>query len=69
MKNSGKRAFSFENATKNRPPEVVKLRSMNSPGAAGQMVRKGVMRGTKHGCAYHMPLHGCPKTNKRRCGE
>jgi hypothetical protein len=42
-KKSGKRAFSLDNATKNRPPEVVKLRSKNSPGAAGQMVRTGVM--------------------------
>ena len=42
-KKSGKRAFSFENAAKNIPPEVVKLRSKNSPGAAGQMVRTGVM--------------------------
>ena len=41
--NSGKRAFSYENATKNIPPEVVKQRSKNSPGAAGQMVRTGVM--------------------------
>ena len=40
---SGKRAFSVENAIKNKPPEVVKLRSKNSPGAAGQMVRTGVM--------------------------
>ena len=66
---TGKRAFSFDNATKNIPPEVVKLRSKNSQGAAGQMVRTGVMWGTNHGCAYQMPLHGCPKTNKRRCGE
>ena len=40
---SGKRAFSIDYATKNIPPEVVKLRSKNSPGAAGQMVRTGVM--------------------------
>jgi hypothetical protein len=40
---TGKRAFSLEIAAKNIPPEVVKLRSKNSQGAAGQMVRAGVM--------------------------
>ncbi|MBK8518438.1 MAG: hypothetical protein IPL55_19785 [Saprospiraceae bacterium] len=40
---SGKTALSHDNATKNIPPEVVKLRSKNSQGAAGQMVRTGVM--------------------------
>jgi len=40
---NGKRAFSIDYATKNIPPEVVKLRSKNSPGAAGQMVRTGGM--------------------------
>ena len=40
---TGKRAFSLDYAIKNIPPEVVKLRSKNSPGAAGQMVRTGVM--------------------------
>jgi Sec7-like guanine-nucleotide exchange factor len=39
----GKRAFSVEIAAKIIPPEVVKLRSKNSQGAAGQMVRTGVM--------------------------
>jgi len=43
MKESGKRAISLDYATKNIPPEVVKLRSKKSPGAAGQMMRKGVM--------------------------
>ncbi len=43
MIKSGKGAFSFENAIKNIPPEVVKLRSNNSPGAAGQMVRTEVI--------------------------
>ena len=43
MKKSGKRAFSVENAIKNIPPEVVKLRSKSSPGAAVQMVRTEVM--------------------------
>ena len=41
--NTGKTALSFENAAKNIPLEVVKLRSKNSSGAAGQMVRTGVM--------------------------
>ena len=40
---SGKSALSLEIAAKNIPPEVVKLRSKNSSGAAGQMVRTGVM--------------------------
>jgi hypothetical protein len=40
---TGKRAFSFDNATKNIPPEVVKLRSKNSQGAAVQKVRTEVM--------------------------
>jgi hypothetical protein len=43
MKKTGKRAFSIDYATKNMPPEVVKQRSKNTPGAAGQMVRAGVM--------------------------
>ncbi|MBK7635059.1 MAG: hypothetical protein IPJ13_12870 [Saprospiraceae bacterium] len=44
MKKPGKTAFlSLDNAAKNIPPEVVKLRSKNSPGAAGQMVRTGEM--------------------------
>jgi hypothetical protein len=43
MKNSGKRAFSVDFAAKNKPPEVVKLRSKSSQGAAVQMVRTEVM--------------------------
>ena len=43
MKITGKRAFSLDYAAKNIPPVVVKLGSKNSPGAAGQMVRTGVM--------------------------
>ena len=43
MKNSGKTALSLDHAIKNIPPEVVKLRSKNSPGAAGQMVRTEVI--------------------------
>ena len=43
MKKTGKTAMGLEYAIKNKPPEVVKLRSKNSPGVAGQMVRVGVM--------------------------
>ena len=43
MKKTGKTALSLDYAAKKIPPEVVKLRSKNSPGAAGQMVRTGVI--------------------------
>jgi len=43
IKNSGKTALSLDYATENRLPEVAKLLSKNSPGAAGQMVCTGVM--------------------------
>jgi hypothetical protein len=43
MKKSGKTALSIDYANENRLPEVAKLLSKNSPGAAGQMVRTGVM--------------------------
>jgi len=61
MKTQVKEPSAFDYAAKNIPPDVVKSRSKNSAGAAGQMVRTGVMRGMNHGCAYQMPLHGCPQ--------
>jgi len=52
--------LSFEIAIKNKPPEVVKLRSKNFTGGSGADGAYRSNERNEHGCAYHMPLHGCP---------
>ena len=60
--------MSLDHATKNRSPEVVNYKARFFRGSGADGAHRSNVR-YEYGCAYQMPLHGCPKTNKRRCGE